>query len=255
MVDTLRSKWFLDPTRNTDAKARLFCLPFAGGAASMYWAIAKQLSPEVKVIPIELPGRAGRLREPPYETIEELVHDLVIEFQPAFDTPFAILGHSMGALIAFELARAIERVGTPNLRQIILGAFPAPERIGDRMKISDLPDNEFLANLKRRYGFKPPSESASYNAILSLMLPTMRADLAMIERYQYQRTEPLSLSVSGYVGQEDLAVSADMMSGWQTVTQKPFSVKEIAGDHYTALKRNSFEAYLRSEVSPRLVVS
>jgi medium-chain acyl-[acyl-carrier-protein] hydrolase len=243
-----RGKCILDPSPNAAAGRRLFCLPFAGGSASLYWNLARQLSGDVHVLAIELPGRAGRWREQPYRSMDDLVDDLIRELQPWLERPFGILGQSMGALIAFELARRLEADRVRELRQIIVGAFPAPQYLDQRSAIADLSDEAFESALKHRYGFAPPDDVHSYRSVMALMLPTLRADIALVEAYRLVRNGNLSTSIGAFVGADDPAVSVEAMIGWRAQTRGPFALQKLPGDHYSVIKNAAFETYVRSQV-------
>ncbi len=111
----------------TSDKTRLFCFPYAGGGAAAY-AGWREALPQLDVLPVKLPGREGRFREPPIKRIDALVERLSDALLPFFDTPFAFFGHSMGAIIAFELARRVERAGKSPVRVFVSGRFAVERR-------------------------------------------------------------------------------------------------------------------------------
>jgi len=104
----MSDRWVMYPRPNPDARLRLFCFPYAGGGASVFYAWAEG-SPQMEVCPVQLPGRESRLSEPPFTRLPPLVQALASDIRTHLDKPFAFLGHSMGATIAFELARELAR--------------------------------------------------------------------------------------------------------------------------------------------------
>src|SRR5207248_8086141 len=109
MGATAINKWFLAPRQNAQAKLRLFCFPYAGGGSSVYRGWAERLPRDVEVCLAQLPGREARLRETALTSLSQIVDELAEHIKPYLDKPFAFFGHSMGAMIAFELARRLRR--------------------------------------------------------------------------------------------------------------------------------------------------
>ena len=124
---TAGRSWFAFQAPRPDARLRLFCLPYAGGGASFYRPWIERLAPDVHVHPVQLPGREARLREHAFERIEPLIASLADVLGAHLDRPFALFGHSMGALIAFELARELRRRQAPVPVRLLVSGHPAPQ--------------------------------------------------------------------------------------------------------------------------------
>src|SRR5688500_6938436 len=119
--------WAIYPSRNPNARLRLFCFPYAGGGATIYSTWARGLPPEVQVVAVQPTGREGRLAETPYSDLGQLVEAMHRELRPHLDKPFAFFGHSNGGLMAFELARALRRAGGPMPLHLFASGRPAPQ--------------------------------------------------------------------------------------------------------------------------------
>src|SRR5262245_13516853 len=143
---------FVQPTGA--ARLRLLCFPHAGGGTALYRSWAGALPPGVELGIALLPGREARLHEPPIDRMDTLVASLLKDIAPYLDRPYALFGHSLGALVAFELARALRAAGAPAPRALLVSANPAPQLVHDDPPIHDLPEPLFLEEI-RRYGGMP----------------------------------------------------------------------------------------------------
>jgi medium-chain acyl-[acyl-carrier-protein] hydrolase len=142
------------PSKN--ATRRLVCLPFAGGGVSAFRQWARAFPPDVELLVAQLPAREGRLREQPFESIWDMADWLLPELVEASDLPFALLGHSMGALVAYELAVALERMNERTPSSVFFSARRPPDERADEPPIADIPDHdEFLDALQHRYNAVP----------------------------------------------------------------------------------------------------
>src|SRR5205085_9026436 len=126
--------------RNEDAALRLLCLPYAGGAADIFRSWANVFPPTIEVCPIQLPGRGGRLLEPPFTNLSLLVETLTSELLPYLDKPFALFGHSMGAIIVFELARQLRSKKINEPLHLFVSAWRAPQIPRRERPSFDLPE-------------------------------------------------------------------------------------------------------------------
>jgi medium-chain acyl-[acyl-carrier-protein] hydrolase len=224
------ASWAVFPSRNPNARLRLFCFPYAGGGASIYSRWHRFLPREVEVVAVQPPGREGRLMEKPYSDLLELAARLHTELQPWFDRPFAFYGHSNGGLMAFELARALRRAGNPLPRHLFVGGRPAPHLPMREVPIHALPDAEFLQELRKLAG--TPEEVLANTEIMELLMPLLRADFSLGETYRYLPEPPLPIPLSAYGGQMDEEVSIDEVRGWSEHTSGPFHFQEFPGNHF-----------------------
>lgn len=213
-----------------DTKVRLLCFPFAGAGASLYRSWIDALGPKIDVWPIELPGRGSRWGEPLFVRMALLVQRLVHDLESVFEPPFSFFGHSMGAFIAFELARKLRRDGSPLPTRLIVSAARAPQIPDPDQPLHAKPDAELLKEIRRLNGI--PGPLLDTPDLLKILLPTLRADLTVCETYTYRSEPPLSCSVSAYGGSEDHAVRRHFLAGWRNQTTADFDIRIFPGDHF-----------------------
>jgi medium-chain acyl-[acyl-carrier-protein] hydrolase len=223
-------RWIQSPRAAPDARLRLFCLPYAGGAASIFRQWPQQLPPQVAVHPVQLPGRENRFTEPPFRALPPLVAALAQVLAPYLDQPFALFGHSMGAILSFELARALHAQGGPNPALLIVSGHGAPQLPDRDPPIHQLPQPLFLEQLQRFNGL--PDEVLQHTELLELMLPLLRADFQLIETYVYSEAPPLDCPIVVLGGAHDPTVQRGELDGWRTQTRRTCGVHEFPGDHF-----------------------
>jgi medium-chain acyl-[acyl-carrier-protein] hydrolase len=210
---------------------RLFCLPFAGGGASLYRLWPDALGPEIEVCPIQLPGREDRLREPRFLEISELVPALARAVRPYLDRPFACFGHSLGALIAFELARRLRREGGPEPDALLVAARRAPQIPNPRPPIHDLPDARLIEELTRRYD-GIPKVVREHPDMMDFYLPIIRADLTLNDTYRHLVEARLTCPISAFGGLADNEVTRDDLAAWGDQTRASFTLRMVPGGHF-----------------------
>ena len=219
---------FRKPDPNT--QLRLFCFPYAGAGALIFRKWSDALPHEVEVCPIQLPGRGARLTEPPFTKLSCLIEALTGALAPLLDRPFALFGHSLGALIGFELAREIRRQYGVHPVRLFASAGSAPQIPHRTPPIHTLPDNEFLAELRRLNG--TPRELLDHEELMEVMLPILRADFALYETYLYSTEPPLNCPISAFGGLLDRRVNESDLEAWRSQTSASFSLRMFPGDHF-----------------------
>lgn len=223
--------WVIRPSLNGDASKRLFCIPFAGGGASIYRPWANLLGLTVEVCPIQLPGREGRLFESPLTQIDALVALLKTQISPYLDRPYAIYGHSMGALITYELAHAIavdDSLNNPE--RIFVAAHRAPHLPPQRPPISALPDNAFIEKLKQYGGFN--DEILNHAEMMELVLPTIRADFKLCESYEHRIRQKLNCPIHVFAGTEDTQTLVETTHAWDQCSTTTVTSTLFNGGHF-----------------------
>ena len=208
---------------------RLFCLHYAGGGASTYRTWSSHLPQSVEVCRIQLPGRENRLRDPPFTQISPLVEVLAQVIEPYLSLPYALFGHSMGAIVAFELARRIRKVYGLSATHLFVASRRAPH-IFSQEAIHRLPDASFIDELRRYDGI--PEPLLKEKELMQLLVPTIRADFAINETYVYSPEEPLACPISAFGGLHDPNVSSDYLAPWREHTCGPFSQHMLPGNHF-----------------------
>jgi medium-chain acyl-[acyl-carrier-protein] hydrolase len=223
-------RWITRPRPSPRARLRLFCIAHAGGGASAFRGWADALPPEVEVCPVQLPGRENRIMEPPFDRADPLVQALADAVEPYLSLPFALFGHSNGALIGFELARTLRARGRPGPAHFFASGRRAPHLPADRAPIHQLPEAEFLADLQELGGL--PDELLAHRELLSLLVPTLRADVAIHETYEFTEQAPLDCPITAYGGLKDPKVSRAQMEAWARHTRGAFVLRMFPGGHF-----------------------
>ncbi|GGS84057.1 hypothetical protein GCM10010156_48410 [Planobispora rosea] len=213
------------PLPSPPAPPTLFCLPYAGGAAGAYYGL-RGVSDTVEVVPIQLPGRENRIAEPPEFSVPEIADEIA----PRTGRPYALYGHSMGARIAFEVARELRRRGLPPPLRLYAAAAHPPDRRVPLAAAADLPDDAFVDQLVRRAG--APAELKDIPELRELLLPVLRADFAWIKRYRYVPGPPLEVPVVAFAGLDDGEVPPGDMLGWARHTRAGFGLRTLRGGHF-----------------------
>jgi surfactin synthase thioesterase subunit/glycosyltransferase involved in cell wall biosynthesis len=209
---------------------RLFCFPFAGGGTLLYRSWAEPMKTKAAVCPVRLPGRESRLNEPAFDNMDALVEALAREITPYLDTPFAFFGHSMGAAIAFELARALRRAGQPLPSGLFVSAARAPQfRLGHQPQ-PEPDDAALIDQLRNLEGV--PAEVLENPSLMRVAMPSLRADTRLYRNYVYRPEEPLSIPIRAYGGNTDPNVSHVHIAAWREQTTGLFTHTEFAGGHF-----------------------
>lgn len=213
---------------------RLLCFPYAGGGASLFRSWRTELSPAIDVYPIQLPGREGRWQEKPFSRLIDLARVLSQALAPLLRPPYVLAGHSMGAFIAFELARSIRRANRPGPSHLIVSGARAPQIPDPEPPIHQESPDQLFAELQRHHGI--PQEVLDHPELLSLLLPTLRADLEMCETYVYADEPPLSCPITVFGGVSDSKVPLAHLTEWHSQTSGEFQIRMFPGNHFFIFK-------------------
>jgi medium-chain acyl-[acyl-carrier-protein] hydrolase len=223
------NSWVTCSRPRTQARLRLFCFPYAGGGASIFRAWPDDL-PGMQVCPVQLPGRENRLREPCFIRLEPLVQALVQALPPYLDMPYAFFGHSLGALIGFELARALVRENRSGPVHLFVSGHSAPQVQSLEPPIHQLPEPDFIKELRCLNG--TPGEVLQHAELMALLLPVLRADFAINETYVYTPGTLLDCPISAFGGLQDNLASRDDLAAWRDQTRSTFTLRMFPGDHF-----------------------
>ncbi|MBZ5569138.1 MAG: alpha/beta fold hydrolase [Acidobacteriia bacterium] len=223
--------WLLRFRPNPSAALQLFCFPYAGVGASAYFSWAHELAPSIELLAVQLPGREDRIREKPFNRLSDIVPLAAQAIRPLVRGPYAFFGHSMGALIAFEVTRYLRAEAFPGPAQLFVSARRAPPRPERLARIHHLPEAEFLAALRRRWNGIPPAVLREPE-LLQLVLPSLRADMAVIETYTYTNGERLDSPISVFGAENDKGVDRDDLQAWGELTNGFFRLRMFPGDHF-----------------------
>jgi len=224
------SDWFHCGRTLNQIKLKMFCFPYAGGTASVFSKWADLLPLTVQLISVELPGRGPRLKEPPYLKMSSLVDDLAGEIRPLLDKPFVFFGHSMGAIIAFELARLLRLRRGREPEALFVSGRRAPQIPNNEPVTYDLPTGEFIEELSKLDG--TPREVLEHKELMEMMIPLLRADFQLIQTYNFAHDAPLRYPVTAYGGIQDQYITRDMILPWREQTSSRFALHMLPGDHF-----------------------
>lgn len=208
---------------------RLFCFPYAGGGASIFSGWQQILSDKIEVCPVQLPGRGWRIKETPYTDMDQLVRVAGQALASYLDKPFALFGHSMGALVAFELARHIRREYSLQPVHLFASGRCSPQIVSESFALEELERNlpEML-----RHNNGTPEELLENPELMELVLPILRADVALCKSYIYTPAPPFSFSITAFGGLDDHAVPRNCLEGWREHTTERFILRMFPGDHF-----------------------
>lgn len=233
--------WLSGPRPNPGARLRLFCFPSAGGGASAYMPWTELLPAGVELCRVQLPGRESRFVEPAYEDLDDLLEPLTDALRPFFDVPFALFGHSMGALIGYEMTRRLRDAGDPTPAGFYASGHRAPHMPLRRQLWAELPEDELVRELRELDGI--PRELLGNEEILEVVLPTLRCDLRLYEAYQHEPGEPLPCPLAAFGGDSDLLVDMDEIEGWRQHSSVATDIHVYGGNHF--FLQSQRDAFLR----------
>lgn len=228
-MNQAKNSWFTNFNLNSDAPVRLFAFPFAGGGSAVFRQWPSMLT-GVEVMAAKLPGRESRVREPAFRNMGDLVEALVPEIAPLLTKRYYFFGHSLGALVSFELARTLVKLGHPGPSKLFVSAFRSPDNPPTCRVLHGLPDSEFVAELQAYGGL--PAQVLEREEILELLMPTLRADFSVFETHRFEPGPPVPFPIHAFCGSDDPVVSREEMLGWKHKTGSSFSLSAISGDHF-----------------------
>lgn len=209
----------------------LFCLPFAGGNKYSYRVYEKKAPPFIKVLPVEYPGRGSRSTEPLLHSVDQLVNDVYNQLKQKFDErPYAIYGHSMGALAAYLLAvKVIGKGHIPPVHLFVTGAQGPNALSKEEKKTYLLPRQEFMKAITDMDGI--PDELLMHKELLDYIEPILRADFTITDTYRYRQTEKLHIPITVITGTEEGLNDEDILT-WKEETTEEVDFYQMSGKHF-----------------------
>jgi len=222
--------WIAWSDASSAPRLRLLCFPYAGGGPAVFRRWPQLFSREVEILAVQMPGRAARMAEAPYRTVADMVSDVVAGLAASSDAPFALFGHSLGGLVAFEVCRALRRRAAPLPEQLFVSATPAPHLPRRDRSTSALSDAALVDRIRRWNG--TPPEVLGNREMMELVLPGIRADLAAVDVYEHEAEPPLDLPVTVFGGHADRMVERSSLDAWSAHTTAEFRLEMVPGDHF-----------------------
>lgn len=195
------------------------------------------LGDDIEVLGAQIPGRGARLRERPYRRMAQLIPALVDAIRPRLDVPYGIFGHSLGAIVAFELVRALRRAGSPLPASLVVSARSAPQLPRKLPPIHPLPRAAFIQALEQRYGMADPMLRDPDMA--ALLYPPLQADMEMFETWVYEAEAPLPVPLVACVGSRDPTATPETLEAWREQTSERFTLHVVDGDHFYPLRNRA----------------
>ncbi len=209
----------------------LFCLPYAGGSETIYYNWKNHIHPLIHIVPVELKGRGKRFNEFFYESLEEAVDDIFENIKEKIvDEDFAIYGHSMGSLLAYELYYKMSKMNIRKPKHIFFSGYKAPSIIGERENTYTLPDYDFMKKVMELGG--TPDELMNNQELLQIFLPIIRSDFKILETYNFEeREEKIQCDVSILNGKQD-TINLKEILAWKHHVGGGFKVYNFEGNHF-----------------------
>lgn len=223
------SNWIREFHPSDRTSPRMICFPHAGGAASYYFPVSRALSGQVEVLAVQYPGRQDRYAEPAIGNVENLAAAIFRELPPEDLDRTWLFGHSMGAAVAFEVARLMERELDRSPLGIILSGRRAPSRFRDET-LHRQGDAAIIANVQALSG----TDAAVFDDpdTHRLIMPALRADYRAIETYRPSGTPRVSCPIHVFVGDADPLSTLDEAGSWRDHTTGGFTMRVFQGDHF-----------------------
>ena len=242
----MKSSWFLPLKANPTGRLRLIMFPHSGGGARAFSQWPARLPQDIEILGIQLPGREERFRETPYSRMQPLVEELVPFLRPHLDIPYVLFGHSLGGLIAFEMARVLSAKKLPGPAQVIVSGHAAAHLPAAKPLMHLLPDAEFIDRLRLLEG--TPPEILGHEEMMRSFLPLLRADLAVGETYVFPGGEPLECPLTVYGGATDPMIPPLDLEAWKTLTNGPFTLRLFPGGHFYLKNSELFFSALAEDI-------
>lgn len=207
----------------------LICLPYAGGSSAIFSKWHKYFSKKIKILAIDYPGHGKKFHEL-LKTEVKLIVEAILPELPKNLSNCYLYGHSLGAIIAFEILRTLQEQHKPLPMHLIVSGANSPAFPDEEENIGQLSDNEFLSKMQNRYkGFT--QEILEQNELLQILIPIVRADVLASENYLFKESSKISCPITAIAGVDDKDIQLEKLMAWGNLTSKSFRHVLIPGDH------------------------
>ncbi|ALB45160.1 thioesterase II family protein [Clostridium beijerinckii] len=223
-------KWIKYECKREKHRCRIFCFPYAGGSAIFYSKWFKYLEEDIEICPVQLPGRENRIGEEVITDINILVKEIVEAIKPLLDETCAFMGHSMGGLISYEVARYVSRKKIATPKAVFISGTVPPDIIKSSEKIHEISDKEFCEKIEGYDNIN--KEMFKYKEFYKYFLPTLRGDFKLVETYEIDKIEKLSCKMFVMGGDKDDFVPISSLKQWERYAEDPVEVKIFEGNHF-----------------------
>jgi medium-chain acyl-[acyl-carrier-protein] hydrolase len=207
------------------------CVPYAGGGVSGFARWPAALPLDTEVLAVQMPAREGRIQDLPVSDLDVVVGAIAAELDAMPPVPLAVFAHSVGALVAFEVSRALRSRGRGEPAHFIASGSRAPRRESTATPLHTLPDAEFVRRVHDTYGGIPQA-LLDEPSLMAMFLPALRADIQLLETYRYEEQPPLNCPITVFGGREDRTREADDLAAWAAETTGPFALEMFPGGHF-----------------------
>ncbi len=226
----MSTSWLSPSAGKGDAAVRMFCFAHAGGGGGFFQPWRAAFEPDVEVCPVILPGREARVRETAHKRVEDVLDPVCAALRGLTDRPYVLFGHSMGSILAYEVARRLEAEPGRRPSCLFVSGRRAPQLPPQREPLHHLPEAEFLTAMTMLNG--TPAQVLAQDDLVQLFLPTLRADFELNETYTPSPGGALTCPVSALVGDADPEVELDEMAAWRETSDGGFTLRVFRGDHF-----------------------
>ncbi|MEV6322967.1 alpha/beta fold hydrolase [Nocardia sp. NPDC051787] len=241
-------KWIRRFGPGADAPDRLVCFPYAGGSATYFHRLMHALAPEIDAVAVQYPGRQERRTETVIDDIGEQADHIASAVIPWIDRPTAFFGHSMGAILAFEVAARLEAAGAELIELFVSGRRGPGTSRDETTYLAG--DEELLADVARLGGTE--STALTDPDIAAMILPALRGDYRAIERYRWAGGPRLRCGITAFTGDADPKASVEEVSEWRSHTSGMFEMRQFPGGHFFVNQHaDAITAAIRERVTGR----
>lgn len=230
MNRTASERWLAFARFAEGGRKNVFCFPFAGGGASFYRGWLPFAPPSIALCPLQPPGREERFVEKPFDSMEALVLGATEALIPHLGQPYALFGHSLGAMACYEIACALRERGEPMPVHLFVSGAPAPHLAHLIPPLYELPDAQFLEAVQRYGGL--PDEVLRSRELLAPLIARLRADFKISGTYRYSERPPLAVPITAFAGRDDDVVTPQLVEPWREHTTAAFQSEIYGGGHF-----------------------